>query len=45
MAVGILAIAWIENTALIAVVVLAGILSIAFVVWHYFYGRRAKAAG
>jgi hypothetical protein len=35
MAVGIPAIAWIENTALIALVLLAGVLSLASVVWWH----------
>ena len=43
MAVGIPAIAWIENSALIFVLIAAGILGIAAVVWWHWRERRAVA--
>jgi hypothetical protein len=42
MAIGIPAIAWIENTALTALVALAGVLTIALVVWWYWQRNRIE---
>ena len=44
MALGIPAIAWIENSALLLLLVAGVILGIVIVVWWHFYGRRAREA-
>lgn len=41
-ALGIPAIAWIENTALIALAVFAGILSITLVIWWHWTRKRIE---
>ena len=44
MALGIPAIAWIENSALIIVLIVASIAGVAVVLWWYFRGARTDAA-
>jgi hypothetical protein len=44
MALGIPAIAWVENSALILVLVAGVILGIAAVVWWHFHEKRVRSA-
>ncbi len=45
MALGIVAIAWIEHSALIFVLIAAGVLGIIAVFWWYWHERHSKVAG